>query len=117
MMRNPSLLLGVAIGLFGEDAKMTIRAAVRYLIKGTTDGIRGDIVQEIISIVRQTVKFLTNPIHSTKMRPADSPCSRAGAAPVRWWCKKRAAGWDYPAAAGFKMCEMPARCENITQGH
>jgi hypothetical protein len=31
-----------------EDAKMTIRAAVRYLLKGTTDGARGDIVQAII---------------------------------------------------------------------
>jgi hypothetical protein len=38
-----------------DDAKMTIRAAVRYLLRGTTDGIRGDIVQEIISIVRQAV--------------------------------------------------------------
>jgi hypothetical protein len=37
----------------GDDAKMTIRAAVRYLLRGTTDGVRGDIVQEIISIVRQ----------------------------------------------------------------
>jgi head-tail adaptor len=36
-----------------EDAKVTIRAAVRYLLKDTTDGVRGDIVQEIISIVRQ----------------------------------------------------------------
>jgi hypothetical protein len=36
-----------------DDAKTTIRAAVRYLLKGTTDGVRGDIVQEIISIVRQ----------------------------------------------------------------
>ena len=36
-----------------DDAKVTIRAAVRYLLKGTTDGVRGDIVQEIISIVRQ----------------------------------------------------------------
>ncbi len=36
-----------------DDAKMTIRAAIRYLLKGTTDGVRGDIVQEIISIVRQ----------------------------------------------------------------
>ena len=35
-----------------DDAKMTIRAAVRYLLKDTTDGLRGDIVQEIISIVR-----------------------------------------------------------------
>jgi hypothetical protein len=36
-----------------EDAKVTIRAAIRYLLKGTTDGARGDMVQEIITIVRQ----------------------------------------------------------------
>jgi hypothetical protein len=36
-----------------DDAKVTIRAAVKYLLRGTTDGVRGDIVQEIISIVRQ----------------------------------------------------------------
>jgi hypothetical protein len=36
-----------------DDAKMTIRAAVRYLLRGATGGVRGDIVQEIISIVRQ----------------------------------------------------------------
>ena len=36
-----------------DDAKVTIRAAVRYLLRGTTDGVRGDIVQEIITIVRQ----------------------------------------------------------------
>jgi hypothetical protein len=36
-----------------DDAKMTIRAAVRYLLKGATDGARSDIVREIISIVRQ----------------------------------------------------------------
>ena len=41
-----------------EDAKMTIRAAVRYLIKGATGGARGDIVQGIISIVRQAVHDL-----------------------------------------------------------
>jgi hypothetical protein len=32
---------------------MTIRAAIRYLLKGATGGARGDIVQEIFSIVRQ----------------------------------------------------------------
>jgi hypothetical protein len=37
----------------GEDAKMTIRAAMRYLLKGSTGGARGDIVQQIITIVRQ----------------------------------------------------------------
>jgi hypothetical protein len=35
-----------------DDAKMTIRAAIRYLLKGATGGARGDIVQEIISIAR-----------------------------------------------------------------
>ena len=36
-----------------DDAKMTIRAALRYLLKGATGGARGDIVQEIITVVRQ----------------------------------------------------------------
>ncbi len=36
-----------------DDAKLTIRAAIRYLLKGTTDGVRGNIVQQIITIVRQ----------------------------------------------------------------
>jgi hypothetical protein len=36
-----------------DDAKMTMRAAIRYLLKGATGGSRGDIVQQIISIVRQ----------------------------------------------------------------
>jgi hypothetical protein len=34
-------------------ASVTIRAAIRYLLKGATGGARGDIVQEIILIVRQ----------------------------------------------------------------
>ena len=33
-----------------DDAKMTIRAAVRYLLRGTIDGIRDDIVEAIISL-------------------------------------------------------------------
>jgi hypothetical protein len=41
-----------------DDAKAEIRAAVRYLLQGTTDGIRGDIVQGIISIVRQVAAGL-----------------------------------------------------------
>jgi hypothetical protein len=36
-----------------EDAKTTIRAAIRYLLKGAAGGARGDIVQEIITIVRE----------------------------------------------------------------
>jgi hypothetical protein len=36
-----------------DDAKAEIRAAVAYLLRGATGGARGDIVQEIIAIVRQ----------------------------------------------------------------
>jgi hypothetical protein len=36
-----------------EDAKAEIRAAVGYLLKGAAGSDRGDIVQEIIEIVRQ----------------------------------------------------------------
>jgi hypothetical protein len=35
-----------------DDAKAEIRAAVEYLLRGTTGGARGDIVQEIQAIVR-----------------------------------------------------------------
>jgi hypothetical protein len=41
-----------------DDAKVTIRAAIRYLLKGATGGSRGDIVQEIISLVRQVASGL-----------------------------------------------------------
>ena len=41
-----------------EDAKAEIRAAVGYLLRGATGGTRGDIVQAIISIVRQAVHDL-----------------------------------------------------------
>jgi hypothetical protein len=34
-----------------DDAKMTIRAAVRYLLKGVGGSDRGDVVSEIINIV------------------------------------------------------------------
>ena len=36
-----------------DDAKAEIRAAAGYLMRGATGGARGDIVQEIIAIVRQ----------------------------------------------------------------
>ena len=36
-----------------DDAKAEIRAAVEYLLRNATGGARGDIVQEIIAIVRQ----------------------------------------------------------------
>jgi hypothetical protein len=41
-----------------DDAKSEIRSAVEYLLSGATGGARGDIVQEIIAIVRQVVSGL-----------------------------------------------------------
>jgi hypothetical protein len=41
-----------------DDARAEIRAAVEYLLRGTTGGARGDIVQEIIAIVRQVASGL-----------------------------------------------------------
>ena len=40
------------------DAKVTIHAAVRYLLKNAAGGDRGDIVVEIIEIVRQAAEGL-----------------------------------------------------------
>jgi len=36
-----------------EDAKAELRSAVEYLLRGATGGARGDIVQEILAIVRE----------------------------------------------------------------
>jgi hypothetical protein len=42
-----------------DEAKTEIRAAVEYLLRGAaTGGTRGDIVQEIIAIVRQVASEL-----------------------------------------------------------
>ena len=41
-----------------DEAKTEIRAAVEYLLRGATGGARGDIVQEIIAIVRQVASGL-----------------------------------------------------------
>jgi hypothetical protein len=42
-----------------DDAEAEIRAAVGYLLRGATGGARGDIVQAIISIVRQVASGLS----------------------------------------------------------
>ena len=70
-----------------DDAKAEIRAAVEYLLRGATGGDRGDIVQEIIAIVRQVASGL----------PAEPPNSlddglpwRIAGRPQRQaadWCK------------------------------
>jgi hypothetical protein len=41
-----------------DDAKAMIRTAVGYLLRDATGGARGDIVQEIIAIVRQVASGL-----------------------------------------------------------
>jgi hypothetical protein len=39
-----------------DDAKVTIRAAVGYLLKGAAGSDRGDIVREIIGIVNEVAR-------------------------------------------------------------
>jgi hypothetical protein len=41
-----------------DHAKAEIRAAVEYLLRSATGGARGDIVQEIIAMVRQVASGL-----------------------------------------------------------
>jgi hypothetical protein len=53
-----------------DDARAEIRAAVGYLLRDATGGARGDIVQEIIAIVRQV---------------ASGFAARAGQSPGRWY--------------------------------
>jgi len=46
-----------------DDAKAEIGAAVRYLLKDATGNARGDIVREIIEIVRDVANGLLPPRH------------------------------------------------------
>jgi hypothetical protein len=41
-----------------DDAKVTVRAAVRYLLKGAAGSDRGDIMREIIEIVNEVARGL-----------------------------------------------------------
>ena len=41
-----------------DDAKVTIRAAVRYLLKGATGSDRGDIVRKVIESVSEVARGL-----------------------------------------------------------
>jgi hypothetical protein len=43
-----------------DDAKVTIRAAVRYLLKGATGSDRGDIVREVLEIVNEVARGLAH---------------------------------------------------------
>ena len=42
-----------------DDAKVTIRAAVGYLLKSATGSDRGDIAREIIEIVNEVARGLS----------------------------------------------------------
>ena len=39
-----------------DDAKVTIQAAVRYLLRSAAGSDRGDIISEIVEIVRQAAR-------------------------------------------------------------
>ena len=52
-----------------DDAKAEIRAAVEYLLRGTTGGARGDIVQDILAIIRDVANG-QRPIRWTMICPA-----------------------------------------------
>src|SRR4030095_6459728 len=56
-----------------DDAKADIRAAVEYLLRGTTGGERGDIVQEIITIVRNVASGSPDPLDDGLPDPFDDP--------------------------------------------
>ena len=61
-----------------DDAKAEIRAAVGYLLRGATGGGRGDIVQEIIAIVRQVASGL--PPETANTQPKTGSCMYCPAA-------------------------------------
>jgi hypothetical protein len=56
-----------------EDAKMTISAAVRYLLKGVAGSDRGDIVSEIVEIVRQVALDDVRPDRPDPFDDEDAP--------------------------------------------
>jgi hypothetical protein len=77
-----------------DDAKMAIRAAVQYLLKESSGSDRGDIVREIIEIVKEVVRGSPSPgyaLHESRKarRPAGPKrrvsqrriCERATKAP------------------------------------
>jgi hypothetical protein len=65
-----------------DDAKAEIRAAVGYLLRGAIGGARGDIVQEIIAIVRQVAGGL----------PPEPPNSLDDGLPAARWLPQTRSG-------------------------
>ena len=65
-----------------DDAKAEIRAAVQYLLRGATGGEHGDIVQEIITIVRNAASEFDQ-IPWTTACPTHSTTHQAGNTPPR----------------------------------
>ena len=49
-----------------DDAKLTIRAAVRYLLQGAAGSDRGDIAREIIEMVSEVARGLLIPTFVAK---------------------------------------------------
>jgi hypothetical protein len=70
-----------------DDAKAEIRAAVEYLLRGTTGGVRGDVVQEILAIVR------------------DAANGQPGG-PIRWTMTCPAASWRVQTRGAVLPVEM-----------
>jgi hypothetical protein len=57
-----------------DAAKAGIRAAVQYLLRGASGGERGDIVQEIITIVRNAASGKSpDPLDDGLPDPFDDP--------------------------------------------
>ena len=54
-----------------DDAKAKIRAAVQYLLRAATGAARGDIVQEIIMIVRNAASGSPDPLDDGLPDPFD----------------------------------------------
>ena len=53
-----------------DDARAEIGAAVRYLLRDVTGSLRGDVVQEIIEVVRDAANGLLSPQHPLEVAEA-----------------------------------------------
>jgi hypothetical protein len=92
-----------------DDAKVTVRAAVRYLLRGATaaGGNRGDIVQEIILIVRQISSGPppSQPDALDDDSPSRKPAGRSGSYGLEV-PGRSAPAQGYPAAHGWRYASL-----------